>query len=65
MSFRALPSVVAAGEMHLKVSTQVDVFTMSLNMSPSPTAVQIRALVFMLLPIPFSIQHGNVVHKPV
>lgn len=59
MSFRALPSVVAAGEMQLKVSTQVDVF----STSPSSTVAQVRALAVMLLPIPFSIHHGSVVHK--
>lgn len=61
MSFRVLPSVVAAGEMQLRVSAQVDVFSTSLNMSPSPTVAQIRALEFM--PIPFSIHDGSVVHK--
>lgn len=54
---------MAAGKMQLKVSTQVDVFSTSLNMSPSPTATQIRALAFMLLPVPFSIHYGSVVHK--
>lgn len=63
MSFRALPSVVAAGEMQLRVGTQVDVFSTSLNMSPSPTVAQVRTLEFMLLPIPFSIHYGSVVHK--
>lgn len=59
MSFRALPSVVAAGENQPKVSIQVDVF----SMSPSPTVAQIRTLEFMLLPISFSIHHESVVHS--
>lgn len=63
MSCRALPSAVAAGKMQLKVSTQVDIFSTSLIVSPSPTAAQMRALVFMLLPIPFRIHYGSVVHK--
>lgn len=60
---QVLPSAAAAGEMQLKVSTEVEVFSMSPSMSPSPTVAQIRALVFMLLPIPFIIHYGFVVHK--